>query len=128
MSKVPSELLYVATHEWVRQDSDDLYTIGVTDHAQQLLGDMVFVDLPGVGRQLVLSDDCAVAESVKAASDIFSPLSGEVVAINSSLNENPELLNSDPYGSGWLIQIRISDKSELDKLLSAEAYTKAVAN
>ncbi len=100
--------------------------MGISDHAQALLGDMVFVDLPDVGDAVDAGDDCAVAESVKAASDIYTPLTGEIVAVNEDLDGSPELVNSDPYGDGWLFQIRISDSAELDELMDAEAYTDAI--
>lgn len=122
MSDIPSELKFTTSHEWVRPEGDDVYTVGISDHAQAMLGDMVFVDLPEVGDTVDAGDDCAVAESVKAASDIYSPLTGEIVAVNEDLEGSPELVNSDPYGDGWLFQIRISDASELDDLLDSEAY------
>ena len=126
MSNIPTELKYTASHEWVRAESDGVYTIGITEHAQELLGDMVFVDLPDVGDDIAGGDDCAVAESVKAASDIYSPLSGEVVAINEELEDSPELINSDPYGDGWLFKVKASDSSEYDELLDAEAYQSSI--
>ncbi|TKB48681.1 glycine cleavage system protein GcvH [Ferrimonas sediminicola] len=125
MSNIPSELKYTSSHEWIRPEGDNEYTIGITEHAQELLGDMVFVDLPDVGDEVNAGDDCAVAESVKAASDVYSPLTGEVVAINEELEDSPELVNSDPFGDGWLFRVRISDESELANLLDGEGY-KAV--
>ncbi len=122
MSNVPAELKYASSHEWVRSEGNGLYSVGITEHAQELLGDMVFVDLPEVGRVVDAGEDCAVAESVKAASDIYSPLSGEIVAVNSELESSPELVNSAPYGEGFLFQIKASDGSELDNLLDAAAY------
>lgn len=122
MSNIPSELKFTTSHEWVRNEGDGVYTIGISDHAQELLGDMVFVDLPDVDDEVASGDDCAVAESVKAASDIYSPLSGTVVAINEELEDSPELLNSDPYGDGWLFQIKSSDTEEYEQLLSADEY------
>ncbi|PKF51645.1 glycine cleavage system protein GcvH [Enterovibrio nigricans] len=122
MSNIPSELKFTNSHEWVRPEGNGVYTIGISDHAQAMLGDMVFVDLPDVGDTVDAGDDCAVAESVKAASDIYTPLTGEIVAINEELEGQPELVNSDPYGDGWLFQIRISDDAELDELLDAESY------
>ncbi|MCE1915096.1 glycine cleavage system protein GcvH, partial [Enterobacter hormaechei] len=95
MSNVPAELKYVESHEWVRAEGNDEYTVGITEHAQELLGDMVFVDLPEVGDQINLGDDCAVVESVKAASDIYAPLSGKIIAVNDALNDAPELVNSE---------------------------------
>lgn len=126
MSLVPKELKYLSSHEWVRLEADGkTATVGITDHAQDLLGDVVFVQLPDVGAELNAGDEAGVVESVKAASDIFSPVSGEVIAINESLEESPEMVNSHPYDDGWFFQIRISDASELEALLSAEDYTAA---
>ncbi|BDH44681.1 glycine cleavage system H protein [Salmonella enterica subsp. enterica serovar Choleraesuis] len=122
MSNVPKELKYSKDHEWLRKDSDGSYIVGITDHAQELLGDMVFVDLPEVGSAVSAGDDCAVAESVKAASDIYAPISGKIVAINEELEGSPELLNSDPYQDGWLFKIEASDESEIAALLDAAAY------
>ncbi|EIC83481.1 glycine cleavage system protein GcvH [Serratia sp. M24T3] len=122
MSNVPAELKYATSHEWVRSEGNGLYSVGITEHAQGLLGDMVFVDLPEVGRTVDAGEDCAVAESVKAASDIYSPISGEIVAINSELESSPELVNSAPYGEGFLFQIKASDEAELDNLLDAAGY------
>ena len=126
MSNVPSELKYAASHEWVRSEGNGVYTVGITEHAQELLGDMVFVDLPEVGRQVAAGEDCAVAESVKAASDIYSPISGEIIAVNSELESSPELVNSEPYGDGFLFQIKASDESEIANLLSADAYLSGI--
>ncbi|MDX7992300.1 glycine cleavage system protein GcvH [Xenorhabdus littoralis] len=122
MSHVPAELKYTESHEWVRSEGNGEYTVGITEHAQQLLGDMVFVDLPDVGTELSSGDDCAVVESVKAASDIYAPLSGEVIAVNPGLEGSPELVNSEPYNEGWLFRIKITDESELDNLLDSEGY------
>ncbi|CAG9000306.1 MAG: Glycine cleavage system H protein [Candidatus Celerinatantimonas neptuna] len=122
MSDISSDLKFTSTHEWVRAEGDGVYTIGLSDHAQELLGDMVFIDLPDVGDEVTGGEDCAVAESVKAASDIYSPITGEVVAINEELEDSPELVNSDPYASGWLFQVKSSDSSEYDDLLSAQEY------
>ncbi|MEY8710041.1 glycine cleavage system protein H [Mangrovibacter phragmitis] len=122
MSNVPNELKYTKEHEWLRKEEDGTYTVGITEHAQELLGDMVFVDLPEVGATVSAGDDCAVAESVKAASDIYAPVSGEIVAVNEELNDSPEQVNSEPYGNGWIFKIKASDTSEIDALLDAEAY------
>lgn len=122
MSNVPQELKYTTSHEWVRNEGNGIYTVGITEHAQELLGDMVFVDLPEVGASFAASDDCAVAESVKAASDIYAPIGGEIVAVNEELEASPELVNSAPYAEGWLFQIKADDESELDALLDADAY------
>ncbi len=123
MSNIPSELKYVASHEWIRVEGDGTVTIGVTDHAQDLLGDVVFVELPEVGADVATGDESGVVESVKAASDIYAPLSGEVIAINEELEDSPELVNSDPYGDGWFFKLKLSDNDELNELLNAEGYT-----
>ena len=122
MSNVPNELKYSKEHEWLRKEADGTYTVGITEHAQELLGDMVFVDLPEVGSTVSTGDDCAVAESVKAASDIYAPISGEIIAVNTELSDSPELINSEPYAAGWIFKIKASDESELDGLLDATAY------
>ncbi|BCG08113.1 glycine cleavage system protein GcvH [Buttiauxella agrestis] len=122
MSNVPNELKYSKEHEWLRKESDGTYTVGITEHAQELLGDMVFVDLPEVGTTVSTGDDCAVAESVKAASDIYAPISGEIIAVNTELSDSPELINSEPYAAGWIFKIKASDEYELDGLLDATAY------
>ncbi len=121
-STIPTELKYTSSHEWVQAEGEGVYRVGITEHAQELLGDMVFVDLPDVGTQVAMGDDCAVAESVKAASDIYAPLSGEIVAVNDALEGQPELVNSAPYADGWLFSIKASDESELNDLLDATAY------
>ena len=127
MSNVPNELKYRDSHEWVRKEADGTWTVGITEHAQELLGDMVFVDLPDVGNTYSQGDDCAVAESVKAASDIYAPLSGEIVEVNAALDSEPELVNSASYAEGWLFRIKASDESELDNLLDADAYKASIA-
>jgi glycine cleavage system H protein len=126
MSNIPKELRYATTHEWIRPEGNGLYTVGITEHAQDLLGDMVFVDLPDVGDVVSQADDCAVAESVKAASDVYAPLTGEVVEINEQLEDSPELVNSDPYGDGWLFRVQAEDEAEVEALLDAEAYSHAI--
>lgn len=126
MSNVPTELKYAASHEWVRDEGNGEYVVGITEHAQELLGDMVFVDLPEVGTIVSAGDDCAVAESVKAASDIYAPISGEIVAVNGELEAAPELVNSEPYTDGWLFRIKASDEAELDGLLDADAYQASI--
>ncbi len=126
MSNVPNELKYRDSHEWVRKEADGTYTVGITEHAQELLGDMVFVDLPDVGNTYSKGDDCAVAESVKAASDIYAPISGEIIEVNSALDGEPELVNSAPYAEGWLFKIKASNESELDSLLDADAYKGSI--
>lgn len=126
MSNIPSELKFATSHEWVRVDADGIATIGISDHAQGLLGDMVFVELPDVDDSISAGDDVAVAESVKAASDIYAPVSGTVVAINEALEDAPELLNSDAFGEGWLFQVKLDDVSELENLLDAEGYKNSI--
>lgn len=126
MSNVPNELKYRESHEWVRKEEDGTYTVGITAHAQELLGDMVFVDLPEVGNTYSQGEDCAVAESVKAASDIYAPVSGEIVEVNGALESEPELVNSDPYSDGWLFRIKASDESELESLMDAAAYKTSI--
>lgn len=126
MSNVPTELKYTASHEWVRAEGEGVYSVGITEHAQELLGDMVFIDLPEVGTSFDAGDDCAVAESVKAASDIYAPISGEVVSINDELEGAPELVNSAPYSEGWLFCIKASDESQIADLLDAAAYESSI--
>ncbi|MFI8417400.1 glycine cleavage system protein GcvH [Serratia sp. NPDC078593] len=126
MSNVPTELKYATSHEWVRDEGNGEYVVGITEHAQELLGDMVFVDLPEVGSIVGAGDDCAVAESVKAASDIYAPISGEILAVNDALDSSPELVNSEPYGEGWLFRIKASDATELGKLLDAAGYQASI--
>ncbi|MDC9606265.1 glycine cleavage system protein GcvH [Xenorhabdus griffiniae] len=122
MSHVPVELKYTESHEWVRSEGNGEYTVGITEHAQKLLGDMVFVDLPEIGTEVNSGDDCAVVESVKAASDIYAPVSGKIIAVNPDLENSPELVNSEPYNEGWLFRVKIADESELANLLDAESY------
>ncbi|GGW93771.1 glycine cleavage system protein GcvH [Alteromonas halophila] len=126
MSNIPNDLRYAATHEWVRPEGDGVFTVGISEHAQDLLGDMVFVELPDEGDKVSTGDDIAVAESVKAASDIYAPISGEVVAVNEDLEDSPELVNSDSYGDGWMFKIKADDASEFEKLLDAEAYENSL--
>ena len=122
MSTIPAELKYSKSHEWVRRESDGSVTLGITDHAQDLLGDMVYVELPEPGRTLKAGQECAVVESVKAASDVYSPISGEVLAVNEAIADSPELVNKDPYGEGWMMRIQPAAASDLDALLDADAY------
>jgi len=121
MSEVPSELKYTKSHEWLRIEDDGLITIGVSDHAQELLGDLVFVELPEVGIEYTAGDECCVVESVKAASDVYMPVSGEVVEINEALAGEPEIINTSPYDNGWLFKVKASAE-ELDELMDAEEY------
>lgn len=127
MSKVPQELRYSKTHEWVREENDGTLTIGITDHAQGLLGDLVFVETPEVGSNYETGEDCAVVESVKAASDVYAPLAGKIVQVNTALADKPEIINSDPYGAGWLYKLKPEQLSELDALLNAAAYSAQIA-
>ena len=122
MSQTPSELRYAITHEWARREEDGTVTVGITDHAQEALGDVVFVELPEVGTVFAAADDAGVVESVKAASDVYAPMGGEVIAINSMLEDEPEMVNSDPYNDGWFYKLQPADTSDLDALLSAEGY------
>lgn len=124
--KVPKELKYTREHEWVRLD-DNVVTIGVTDYAQSEMGDVVFVELPEVGSTKSAGDQLAVVESVKAVSDVFSPVSGTVESVNESLEDTPELINDDCYGEGWIARIKIADSAELDELMSAEEYEEYTA-
>ena len=126
MSNIPKELRYASTHEWVRAEGNGVFTIGITEHAQDLLGDMVFLDLPDVGDAVTTGDDCAVAESVKAASDVYAPITGEVLEVNEELEDSPELVNSDPFGDGWLFKIKAEDPEEVEGLLDAEAYAGVI--
>ena len=126
MSNLPDDLKYAKSHEWVRVESDGSVTVGISDHAQELLGDLVFVELPEVGADLEAESECAVVESVKAASDVYSPMSGEVVAVNEELADAPETINDEPYDAGWIFRLRPSDMSQLDNLLDAEAYQAEV--
>lgn len=124
MSKVPPELRYTQTHEWVRVEDDGTLVVGITDHAQSLLGELVFAELPDVGAKVNSSDEVCVIESVKAASDVYSPVSGKIIEINEDLEEAPSLVNSDPYGDGWLFRIDPIDPEEFSDLLDAESYSE----
>ncbi len=126
MSNIPKELRYASTHEWVRPEGDGVFTVGITEHAQELLGDMVFVELPDVGDEIAAGDDVAVAESVKAASDVYAPISGEVLEVNEELEDSPELVNSDAFGDGWLFKVKAEDESEVEALLDAEGYGASI--
>ena len=126
MSNTPSDLKYASSHEWARLDGD-VVTVGITDHAQEALGDLVYVELPEVGDTVAAGDEAGVVESVKAASDIYAPVSGEVIAVNEALGDTPEIINTDPYNEGWIYKIRVTDVSELDNLMSGEEYDAQVA-
>ena len=125
MTNIPSDLRYAKSHEWVRV-SGDTAIVGITDHAQHELTDVVFVELPAVGAQVKAGEACAVVESVKTASDIYSPVSGQIVELNQAAVDNPALVNSEPYGSGWFYKIKLSNPAELNNLLSPEAYTAQI--
>ena len=124
MSNIPAELKYVSSHEWIRDEGNGTLTIGITEHAQELLGDVVFVELPEVGDSFSTGDDMGVVESVKAASDLYAPISLEVVEVNTDLEDSPELVNSDCYGDGWFFRVKATDASELGGLLDAETYAE----
>jgi glycine cleavage system H protein len=127
MNNIPHELKYTKSHEWIRSENDGSYTIGITEHAQGLLGDMVFIELPEVGDEFELGQECGVVESVKAASDLYSPITGEVVAINEDLEESPEIVNTDPYVDGWLFTIKpITEETDLVDVIEASEYEKIV--
>ncbi len=128
MSNIPGGLKYTRTHEWVRTEKDGSLTVGITDHAQDLMGDMVYVELPEVGAQVIGEKECAVVESVKAASDVYAPVAGEIVEVNSALPDSPETLNKDPYGAGWMFRIMPADKTQVGALLEAKAYEDLVAS
>lgn len=121
---VPTDLRYTKSHEWVRVEDDNIVTIGITDHAQELLGDLVFVELPEVGAELGAGGECAVVESVKAASDVYSPLSGEVVEVNEVLADSPETINQEAYEGGWIFRMKLSAPDELDGLMDADSYAE----
>jgi glycine cleavage system H protein len=122
MSEIPEDLRYTKAHEWIRIGEDGTATVGITDHAQLSLGDLVFVEVPEVERELRAGEGCAVVESVKAASDVFSPFSGTVIEVNEALADEPQLVNQDPYGKGWIFRLQVADPQELDGLLDAQAY------
>ena len=122
MSNTPSELLYIKSHEWIRDEGDGTATIGITDHAQGLLGDLVFIELPEVGANIVADGEIGVIESVKAASDLYSPLTGQVTAVNEDLEDAPEIINDEPYTDGWIFKMTIADSAEIAELLSADDY------
>ncbi|WP_438767289.1 glycine cleavage system protein GcvH [Kushneria sp. TE3] len=128
MSQIPTNLRYSDSHEWVQDNGDGTVTIGITDHAQQALGDVVFVELPEVGSTITTGEEFGVVESVKAASDLYAPLGGEVLGVNTLLEDAPESLNESPYDDAWLIKIRLSEPDELESLMDADSYTELVAN
>ena len=128
MSEIPNDLKYAKSHEWVRDEGDGVCTVGISDHAQELLGDLVFIELPEVGAAVERDAECGVVESVKAASDIYGPVDGEVVAVNEALADAPETLNQDPNGEGWIFKLKLSDPDKLSDLLTADDYAAHAAD
>tara|TARA_B100000029_G_scaffold516157_1_gene627274 strand:+ start:1600 stop:1986 length:387 start_codon:yes stop_codon:yes gene_type:complete len=124
MSDVPGDLKFLSSHEWVRLNDDGTASIGISDHAQDLLGDIVFIELPEIGKEIQASDDVAIVESVKAASDVYAPLSGQIVEVNASLEDQPEKVNDSPYDEGWFFKIKPIDLAEMDELLPPERYAE----
>ncbi len=122
MSEIPEQLRYTKTHEWARLEADGTVTVGITDHAQGQLGDLVYIELPQVGAKVAAGKEYAVVESVKAASDVYAPVGGEVVGVNAALADAPERVNADPYGEGWMFRLRPADKDEHARLLDPQAY------
>lgn len=127
MADVPENLKYTSSHEWLaKDDNQDQCSFGITAHAQQLLGDVVFIELPAVGTKLKAGDECGVVESVKAASDLYAPISGEVIEVNTKLNSEPTLLNQQPYTEGWIAKIKPDNPADFDKLLDAKSYEEKI--
>jgi len=122
MSQLPTDLRYTSSHEWVRLEDDGTVTVGITDHAQDALGDLVFVELPEIGSELAQGDACCVVESVKAASDIYMPISGEIVDTNQSLVDEPEIINNSSYDDGWIFKIKPNDEDDIEQLMDASSY------
>ncbi|HUD43875.1 MAG TPA: glycine cleavage system protein GcvH [Dokdonella sp.] len=128
MQEIPGDLKFMKSHEWARVEDNGTVTVGISDHAQSLLGDLVYVELPSVGDEVQAGNACAVVESVKAASDVYTPVSGEIVAVNESLADKPETINEDAYGDGWLFVVKASSRDELQELLDPDAYAELVEN
>lgn len=128
MSNIPSDLKYTKSHEWVRDEGDGSVTVGISDHAQELLGDLVFVELPEPGAEIKAGDECAVVESVKAASDVYCPLNGEVTEVNETLADAPETINTDPYEAGWIFRLKLVDPGEVAGLMDADTYAEYCEN
>ena len=128
MSNIPKDLKYTKSHEWLKLNGDGSVTVGITHHAQDLMGDMVYVELPQKGAKVTAGKECGVVESVKAASDVYAPVTGEIVEANDALADAPETVNKDPYGAGWMFRLKPASKSELDGLLDAKAYETLVAS
>jgi glycine cleavage system H protein len=127
MSNTPTDRHYAKSHEWIKDEGDGSFTIGITAHAQELLGDLVFIDLPEVGSQVEAGSDCAVVESVKAASDVYSPATGVVIAVNEALGGAPETINEDAYEAGWMFKVKVTDSGSMDGLLDADGYDAMIA-
>ncbi|MAC03240.1 MAG: glycine cleavage system protein H [Gammaproteobacteria bacterium] len=125
MAEIPSNLKFLESHEWARLEDDGTVTVGISDHAQELLGDIVFVELPEIGKDISKSGDIAIVESVKAASDVYSPVTGQITEVNEALIDNPEIINSSPYEDGWFFKIQPQDITEMNELLDATAYESA---
>ncbi|HYQ23881.1 glycine cleavage system protein GcvH [Stenotrophomonas sp.] len=128
MSEIPGDLKFLKSHEWARVEGNGRVTVGISDHAQGLLGDLVYVELPEVGADAKAGEQIAVVESVKAASDVYSPISGKVVEVNSALSDKPETINEDAYGEGWMFVVEVSNSDELNELLDPDAYAEALEN
>ena len=122
MANIPTELRYAKTHEWARLEDDGTVVVGISDHAQSALGDLVFVEVPEAGTEVASGDACAIVESVKAASDVYSPIAGEIIAANEALGDAPEMINQDPYGDGWIMRMKPADAGEIGEMMDAEAY------
>ena len=128
MSNVPEDLKYASTHEWIRIEDDGTVTVGISDHAQDALGDIVFVELPGLGTPVTAKQEIAVVESVKAASDIYSPITGEIIEVNETLMETPEMINESPYENAWFFKLKASNNLEFEDLMDSDAYSDHCAN
>ena len=128
MSTIPRNLRFTTTHEWVREETDGVVTIGITDHAQELLGDLVFVELPDIGAEINAGDECCVVESVKAAADVYAPVDGQIAEVNTALQAQPELINQDPFGQGWLWKMQLAKDADLSALLDADGYSSVIAD
>tara|TARA_B100001248_G_C27310596_1_gene421737 strand:- start:514 stop:912 length:399 start_codon:yes stop_codon:yes gene_type:complete len=130
MNETPSDLKFLASHEWIRLSKDNIVVVGISDHAQEQLGDVVFVELPSIGDEVLSGDEAAVVESVKAASEVYSPFTGEVVGINEALEDNPELVNSSPYDDGWFFKLKVSDENleNMNSFMNAENYLSRLDN
>jgi glycine cleavage system H protein len=126
MSEIPSDLKYSQTHEWIEVSHDGIATVGITDHAQEMLGDIVFVEAPEVGSSIAIEEACGVVESVKAASDLYAPISGEVTEINEDLADTPESINTGPFADGWIYRVKITDTTEVDQLMNADEYAEFI--